>query len=173
MTTKEGKHYRTLLSGTAISAVLVASMLLFANSAISQRALAQENQTSASNQTASQANQTASQANQTAGGASNQTGGASNQTASQANQTAGGASNKTGGASSQTSASQIKPGDLKKLQMSLGDIRTDLQSNNTAGALKKLGNADSDLFKLMNKKPSSSSSSSDKSKSKSSDKGGD
>ena len=149
MTTKEGKHYRTLLSGTAISAVLVASMLLFANSAISQRALAQENQTSASNQTASQANQTASQANQTAGGASN----------------------KTGGASSQTSASQIKPGDLKKLQTSLGDIRTDLQSNNTAGALKKLGNADSDLFKLMNKKPSSSSS--DKSKSKSSDKGGD
>ena len=163
MTTKEGKHYRTLLSGTAISAVLVASMLLFANSAISQRALAQENQTSASNQTASQANQTASQANQTAGGASNQT-------ASQANQTAGGASNKTGGgASNQTSASAIKPGDLKKLQTSLGDIRTDLQSNNTAGALKKLGNADSDLAKLMNKKPSSSS---DKGKSKSSDKGG-
>jgi hypothetical protein len=164
MTTKEGygKHYRTLLSGTAISAVLVASMLLFAHSAISQSALGQQNQTSASNQTASQANQTASQANQTAGGASNQT-------ASQANQTAGGAANKTGGASSQ--ASQIKPGDLKKLQTSLGDIRTDLQSNNTAGALKKLGNADSDLFKLMNKKPSSSSDkgSSDKGKSKSSD----
>jgi hypothetical protein len=161
MTTKEGKHYRTLLSGSAISAVLVASMLLFANSAISQRALAQENQTSASNQTASQANQTASQANQTAGGASNQTGGASNQT--------GGASNQTGGASNQTSASQIKPGDLKKLSTSLNDVRTDLQKNDVPGALKKLGNADSDLAKLMNKKPSSSS---DKSKSKSSDKGG-
>jgi hypothetical protein len=169
MTTKEGygKHYRTLLSGTAISAVLVASMLLFANSAISQRALAQENQTSASNQTASQANQTASQANQTAGGASNQT-------ASQANQTAGGASNKTGGASNQTSAAQIKPSDLKKLSSALDTIRSDLKSNNTSGALKQVGNADSELLKLMNKKPSSSSekSSSDKSKSKSSDKGG-
>jgi hypothetical protein len=164
MTTKEGKHYRTLLSGTAISAVLVASMLLFANSAVSQSALAQQNQTSGSNQTASQANQTASQANQTAGGAANQT-------ASQANQTAGGAANKTGGAANQTSAAQIKPGDLKKFQTSLGDIRKDLQNNDTPGALKKLGNADSDLAKLMNKKPSSSSdkSSSDKDKSKSSD----
>jgi hypothetical protein len=170
MTTKEGygKHYRTLLSGTAISAVLVASMLLFANSAVSQSALAQQNQTSASNQTASQANQTASQANQTAGGASNQTGSQANQTGSQANQTAGGASNKT-----QTSASQIKPSDLKKLQSSLGDVRTSLQNNDTPGALKKLGNADSDLAKLMEKKSSSSTkSSSDKSKSKSSGKGG-
>ena len=172
MTTKEGygKNYRTLLSGTAISAVLVASMLLFANSAVSQSALAQQNQTSQANQTASQANQTASQANQTGNPQANQTAQQQNQTASQSNQTGGGASNKTGGgASSQTSASQIKPGDLKKLQSSLGDIRSDLQSNNTAGALKKLGTADSDLFKLMNKKPSSDKDSSDKDKSKSSD----
>jgi type II secretory pathway pseudopilin PulG len=173
MTTKEGKHYRTLLSGTAISAVLVASMLLFANSAISQRALAQENQTSQANQTAQQANQTASQANQTGNPQANQTAQQQNQTASQANQTGGGASNKTGGgASNQTSASAIKPGDLKKLSTSLNDVRTDLQKNDVPAALKKLGNADSDLAKLMNKKPSSSSSdkgSSDKDKSKSGD----
>ena len=64
MTTKEryGKKNRTLLSGSAIAAVLVASMLLFANGAVSQRVLAQENQTSQANQTASQSNQTVASA---------------------------------------------------------------------------------------------------------------
>jgi flagellar biosynthesis/type III secretory pathway M-ring protein FliF/YscJ len=147
MTTKEryGKTNRTLLSGTAISAVLVASMLLFANGAVSQRVLAQENQTSQANQTASQANQTASQANQTGNQQANQTASQSNQTASQANQTGGGA-NKT------AAAGTIKPGDLKKLSVALDALRGDLKNKDTPAAMKKLGDADSELVKLMGKK---------------------
>ena len=148
MTTKEryGKKNRTLLSGTAISAVLVASMLLFANGAVSQRVLAQENQTS-------QANQTASQSNQTGGAASNETGASANQTASQSNQTGGAASNQTGGAANQTAAAgTIKPGDLKKLSVALDALRGDLKAKDTPAAMKKLGDADSELVKLMGKK---------------------
>jgi cytoskeletal protein RodZ len=155
MTTKEryGKKNRTLLSGTAISAVLVASMLLFANGAVSQRVLAQENQTSQANQTASQANQTASQANETGNPQANQSASQANQTASQSNQTGGAASNQTGGGANKTAAAgTIKPADLKKLSVALDALRGDLKNKDTPAAMKKLGDADSELVKLMGKK---------------------